>query len=478
MAASAFYETIEDPVSKPWTPHAYQKKAVKFMIQQGAAGLFLDPGLGKTSITLGALKILKRQGMMSAALIIAPLRVAHSVWPAEVTKWTDFKDLKVVVLHGSKKELALKEKADIYVINPEGLDWLLTDNRFRQLGADVLVIDESSKFKHTGTRRFKALRPILSKFRRRYILTGTPAPNGLLDLFGQIFILDLGRSFGPYITKFKRDFFDPTGFGGYTFVPKEGTQERIQDLIKPLVMRLDGEDLLELPEIVYNNIYVDLPPHARKVYEELEEEMITQLESLEIVTAMSAAAASLKCRQVANGGIFLQREVRGALASDRWEDLHNEKVIALADLAEELNGQPLFVAYDFEHDRERIRKHFPKAIIASDYSAKRFVEIEKAWNQGKIEMLCGHPASLGHGLNLQDAGQHVVWHSMTWDLELYDQFIRRVRRQGNQHSQVFVHHILARGTVDLPMLRALRRKGGVQSRLLDALKEIKKARGK
>lgn len=468
------YEPIEDPKAKDWTPHPYQRKAIAFMIQQACAGLFLDPGLGKTSITLAALKILKKKQFMTSALVVAPLRVAHSVWPREVEKWNDFKELKVVVLHGSKKESALKEKADIYVINPEGLEWLLADKgkRLKALGCNVLVIDESSKFKHTGTRRFKLLKPVLGQFRRRYILTGTPAPNGLMDLFGQVFILDMGRSFGPYITKFKRDFFDPTGFGGYTFVPKEGTDERIQELIRPLIMRLDGEDLLTLPEIVYNNIYVDLPTPARKVYDELAEEMIAQLESLEVVTAMSAAAASLKCRQVANGGIFLQQDGQEFTTRRTWENLHAEKTTALADLAEELNGQPLFVAYDFEHDRERIRKHFPHAVIASDYSAKKFVEVEKAWNRGDIQMLAGHPASLGHGLNMQEAGQHVVWHSMTWDLELYDQFIRRVRRQGNQHAQVFVHHILARNTVDIPMLRALRRKGTIQSRLLDALKEI------
>lgn len=468
----------EVPASMTWSPHDYQKKAIKFMIGQGAAALFLDPGLGKTSITLGTLKILKRDKLMSAALIIAPLRVAHSVWPQEVEKWTDFKDMKIVVLHGAKKEKALKEKADIYVINPEGLEWLFTENRFKNLNADILVIDESSKFKHTSTRRFKFLKPMLSKFRRRYILTGTPAPNGLLDLFGQIYILDLGKSLGPYITKFKRDFFDPTGFGGYTLVPKADTEETIYELIKPLVLRLNGEELLELPKLIYNNIYVDLPEAARKVYRELEEEMITVLENLEVVTAQSAAAASLKCRQVANGGLFLQLEHTAAVASDRWKNLHNEKVEALADLQDELNGQSLFVAIDFEHDRERLRKHFPKAIIASDYSPKAFVEVEKSWNRGEISMLIGHPSSLGHGLNLQKGGQHVVWHSLTWDLENYDQFLRRIRRQGSPYDKVFVHHILARGTVDINILRALRRKDSVQNRLLTAMEEIKAARRK
>ena len=474
MITTRAWEIFDEAKPVAWKPHPYQKKAMKFMLAQGAAGLFLDPGLGKTSITLGALKVLKNKGLMNAALIIAPLRVCHSVWPAEVKKWKDFGELKVVVLHGAKKNESLKEKADIYVINPEGLDWLFAANNFKSLGCDVLVIDESSKFKHTGTRRFKALKPFLAKFKRRYILTGTPAPNGLLDLFGQIYILDLGRSFSPYITKFKRDFFDSSGFGGYTFVPKSDTEERIQELLKPLVMRLDGEDLLQLPELVYNNIFVDLPPSARKIYDELAVEMLTVLDSMEVVTAQGAAAASLKCRQVANGGLFLQLDHTPAVNSQRWEDLHTEKIDALRDLAEELNGQPLFVALDFEHDKERIRKHFPKAVIASDYSAKRFAaEIEPAWNRGEIQMLAGHPGSLGHGLNLQEAGQHVVWHSLTWDLELYDQFIRRVRRQGNKHTHVFVHHIMARGTVDLAILRAIKRKGTIQDRLLDALKEVR-----
>lgn len=459
------------PPAISWVPHQYQRNAIKFLIEHGAAGLFLDPGLGKTSITLGAFKILKERKLVERALVVAPLRVCYSVWPKEVEKWADFNGLKVVVLHGGKKELALKEKADIYVINPEGLEWLTTDGRLKSLGVDVLVIDESSKFKHTSTRRFKTLKPHLTKFRRRWILTGTPASNGLMDLFGQVYIMDLGRSFTPYITKFRQMFFDPTGFGGYEWRLKPGAEERIYELLRPMTLRLAAEDYLELPKKVVNNIYVDLPTQVRRIYEELETEMLATLDSMEVVTAMSAAAASIKCRQVANGGIFLQLDHTPAVHSDRWENLHTAKIEATVDLVEELNGQPVLIAYDFEHDKDRLRKAFPKAVFASDYSAKKFMEVEHAWNNGEISNLCGHPMSLGHGLNLQGVGQHVIWHSMFWDLELYDQFIKRILRQGNKNSHVYVHHIMARNTVDEAILRALGRKTGVQNRFLDAMKE-------
>lgn len=462
---------VEEKTAKRWQPHAYQKKAVRHLIERGAAALFLDPGLGKTSITLGAIKILLQQKLMSRALIVAPLRVCYSVWPREVEKWTDFNQLKVVVLHGGDKLEKLSEPADIYLINPEGLDWLTTDKRIDKLGTDVLVIDESSKFKHTNTKRFKALKPHLKKFRRRWILTGTPAPNGLMDLFGQVYIMDLGKSLGSYITHFRINYFDATGFGGYTWVPKRDSAEKIYELLRPMALRLAAEDYLELPELVINNIYVDLPEEARRIYDELEEEMITTLQGSEIITAVTAAAASIKCRQVANGGIFVQHDHAPAVSSDRWRNLHTAKVDAVADLIEELQGQPVLVAYDFEHDKDRLRKGLPGAVFASDYSAKEFVKIEEAWNRGEISILCGHPASLGHGLNLQGAGQHVIWHSMFWDLELYDQFIRRILRQGNKHAHVFCHHIMARNTVDATILRTLDRKDRVQGKFLDAMRE-------
>lgn len=468
--------------SKNWVPHEYQKNAIKFLLEHACAGLFLDPGLGKTSISLGACKVLRSQNMFKGALVVAPLRVCYSVWPKEVDKWSDFSHLKVVVLHGSQKESALNEKADLYVINPEGLEWLFSNGRSKTLfsSVDTLIVDESTRFKHCATRRFKTLKPFLHKFARRWILTGTPAPNGLMDLFGQIYILDMGRSFTPYISKFRQEFFFQTGFGGYTWVPKTDTENRIHELLNPLVLRLEARDYLKLPKLVttpQTDIVVVLPPAARKIYDEMETEMMAVLEGMEIVTAMSAAAASMKCRQIANGGIYRQLDVDPATRSERWQPIHDAKTDALEELFEGLNGQQLLVAYEFNHDLDRIRKRFPKATYAVDYSAKKFPEIEAAWNAGEISMLVAQPQSVGHGLNLQGGNaQHICWYSQIWDLETYDQFILRILRQGNKSSHVFVHHIIAENTVDRAVIRSLRRKAGVQNRLLDSLKEYRKER--
>jgi SNF2 family DNA or RNA helicase len=457
-------------VSRPWMPHAYQRNAVKFLMEHAAAGLFLDPGLGKTSITLAAILMLKRMQLVSRVLVIAPLRVCYSVWPKEVQKWTDFGELRVEILHGDKKDEALAREADIYVINPEGLTWLTS--KFKKLPFDVLVVDESSKFKHINTQRFKLLKPHLRNFRRRYILTGTPAPNGLLDLFGQAYVMDQGAALGPYITHYRNTYFDATGFGGYTWVPRPGAAEMIYDRLRPYVLRLEARDYLELPEQIDNFISVELPPDARKVYDDMERVMLSELTNGEVVTAMGAAAATMKCRQIANGGLYRQLGVRPAVNADRWADLHTAKVEAIQDLVEELNGSPLLIAYDFEHDRERLLAalgdHTPW--IGGGTSPKASAEIERRWNAGEIPVLLGHPQAMGHGLNLQGACGHIAWHSLTWDLELFQQFIQRVLRQGNAHKRVFVHYVLARNTVDEVILKALRSKDRTQSSLLKALK--------
>jgi SNF2 family DNA or RNA helicase len=458
----------------PWEPHPYQKLAIKFLLEHGAAALFLDPGLGKTSITLAAIKILKGQKLLDRALVIAPLRVCYSVWPREVKKWENFNGLKIAVLHGPEKESLLDEEADIYVINPEGLAWLTLENRLKKLRVDTLVVDESSKFKHTSTKRFKMLKPYLPKFRRRWILTGTPAPNGLMDLFGQIYILDLGKCLGGFITAFRNNFFDATGFGGYTWVPRPGSAERIQELLKPLALRLAARDYLELPELVttpQTDIVVQLPDNVRTIYTQMHEDMIARLSEMEVVTAVSAAAASMKCRQISNGGIYKRLDYKPAIHSDGWEDLHDAKTDALEDLYDELQGQPLLVAYEFEMDMERIRKRFPGATFSADYPPKKFTEIEQQWNNGEIPMLVCQPQSVGHGLNLQEGqAMHIVFYSQIWDLEVYQQFIERVLRQGNHQKRVFVYHIICENTVDRIVLRALARKDTIQTALLDSLK--------
>lgn len=481
------------PLSTPWAPHAYQKKAVKFLLEHAASALFLDPGLGKTSIALAAIKLLKQKKVLDRVLLIAPLRVCHSVWPKEVEKWTDFHGLRLQVLHGPRKDEALKTDADIYVINPEGLEWLLDVTktktatgktrvevnlkRWKQLNFDTLIVDELSKFKHIGTNRFKALKLVLHTFRRRWGLTGSPAPNGLLDLFGQCFVLDQGRSLGPYISHYRMKYFLPS-HDGFSWNLREGADQEIYERLSPLALRMAAEDYLEMPVLIENNIKVELPPDVMQLYERLEEDLIARLED-SVIVASNAAVASMKCRQVASGGIYLDQEVQALIklpkSKREWVDLHTAKVDALADLIDELQGSPLLVAYDFAHDLARLQEKLGKEVpyIGGGVSTKRATELEHLWNAGKLPVLLGHPQSIAHGLNLQETGHHVCWHSLTWDYELYDQFIRRVRRQGNKSKRVFCHHIIAKGTIDEVILAAVKSKRRGQNALFEALKKLR-----
>lgn len=431
------------------------------MLTSACAGLFLDPGLGKTSISLAAMKVLKKEKLVSKVLIIAPLRVCYSVWPREIEKWRDFEDLTYTILHGKDKQRNLNKEVDIYLVNPEGLMWLLKQN-FKKLNFDMLIIDESSKFKTWNSQRMKLLRTVLHLFRRRYILTGTPAPNGLMDIFSQIFILDGGAALGKFVTQYRQNYFYPSGFGGYEWKLQPGGEKRIQERIKPLTLRLSAEDHLELPERVINPIYIDLPDDARAVYEDLEKELYTDLLNGELA-ASNAAVASMKCCQIANGGVYDE---------DGFAHLvHMQKAEFIADLVDELQGTPVLVAYEFGHDLDRLRKVLGKDVpyIGGGVSTKRSTMLEKAWNSGELPVLLGQPASIGHGLNLQDAGNHVAWHSLTWNYEYYDQFIRRVLRQGSKHKKVFVHHIIARDTVDEAKIWSLRAKGNTQDSFFKGL---------
>ena len=452
-----------------YDPHAYQRKAIKFGVERACAGFFLDPGLGKTSIMYAVFKILKKAGMVSRALVIAPLRPARSVWPGEASKWDDFAGLKVQVLHGSDKGELLRSKADVDVINPEGLPWLFRQVSKNEWPWQMLIIDESTRFKHTNTQRFKELKPVLDWFRRRYILTGSPAPNGLLDLFGQVFILDLGNAFGRYITNYRMEYFDATGFGGYTWQPKHGAEGRIYKKLAPLVLRMDAADYLKLPPLVNNTVDVELQPDARKVYDTMEELLISAVED-ETVTAANLAAASIKCRQIANGGIYKDDHAG-------WVDIHDAKTEAVAELVEELNGKPALIAYEFKHDLARLRAALGQDVphLGGGATGKQQAAIEAAWNAGKLPVLFAQPQSVAHGLNLQGTGAAVIWHSLTHNLEDYEQLVRRIWRQG-QKERVVVHHIVAKNTVDVAIMRALRSKDRTQRALLSALRDYAKQR--
>jgi SNF2 family DNA or RNA helicase len=438
---------------KTWHPHEYQIRAAQHLLDHRGAGLFLDPGLGKTSVVLAALTKLGVR-----ALIVAPLRVCYSVWPREIEKWADFSHLSIAVLHGPKKELALARNADIDVINPEGLKWLLKQNLSRY---DVLVIDESTKFKHTDTQRFKALKPALASFKRRWILTGTPAPNGLMDLFGQVYLLDQGLRLGRYITHFRRAFFREVKKTTYSdWLPLPGADEDIFSRISDICLRMSAADYLTLPECIYNDIRIDIP---RTEYEAMREEYIVELERGEI-TAANAAAKLVKLRQMANGAVYD--------SARQAQHIHTVKIDALADLIEEQSGQPLLVAVAFQHDVDRIRAQLGKDIpyLGGGLSAQRSDAVVNEWNHGRIPVLLAHPASVGHGVNLQAGGRAVVWFGLDWNLELYEQFNRRVYRQGQTHG-VVIHHLIAANTVDEQILRALQQKDALQTKMLDFLKE-------
>jgi SNF2 family DNA or RNA helicase len=441
------------------------KQAIRFIIKNACAGLFLDPGLGKTSIMYAAFKLLRAAYKIPIKmLVIAPLNPARSTWPNEQQKWSNFADIKVVVLHGPAKAALLQSDADVYVINPEGLGWLFESMKGADWWWDILCVDESTRFKHTDTTRFKTLKPRLEKFGRRYILTGSPAPNGLLDLFGQVFILDLGHALGRFITKYRSTYFDPTGFGGYTWVPREDTPQKIYAKLKPLVLRMSAKDLLELPELIFNRVEVELPPTARKQYDAMEELLLMELEE-GVITAANAAVASGKCRQIANGGIYVDKEgVREAV------HLHEAKIDAVAELVESMQGTPTLVAYEFDHDRARLQKRFPGVpYLGGGVTSKEFKRVEAAWNAGDIPVLLAQPQSVAHGLNLQGTHASIISHSLTWNLEDDEQLIRRIWRQG-QKERVVVHRVVAKDTIDEAILQMLRRKDKTQTALLDALK--------
>lgn len=447
-----------------WHPHGYQIRAAKFLLDRGGAGLWADPGLGKTSVALACIAALHEAGNMQRALIVAPLRPATHTWPKELMKWDDFRHLKMIVLHGKDKDWHITRDADINVINPEGLQWLVR-NAPEPWPWDVLVVDESTKFKSWSAQRTKLLRSVLDRFERRWTLTGTPAPNGLGDVFSQAFIMDGGKALGPYITHFRSRFMVQGGYLGYEWFPREGSWEEVAARLHDLVLRLDAKDWLELPPISYNVIEVELPPAARRLYNELEDQFFLELEQGNIV-AGSAAALGMKLRQCTNGNVY---EESGTSVS-----IHKEKLNALEDLIEELSGAPVLVAVAFRSEVAAICQHLGQKIpyLGGGVNPREADRIIDLWNKGKLPVLLAHPTSVAHGLNLQESGHHICWYGLTWNFEEYDQFIRRVWRQG-QKNRVIVHQIIAEKTMDQSIGAALRHKDRQQTSLMQLVKNYR-----
>lgn len=469
--------------AKRWVPNFLQKRAAPVMVKQGAVGILADPGVGKTSLSLKVYQILRAANQVKAGLVIAPnKRVARNVWPKEAADWPEFSDIKVRVLHGSKKDFEATQPADLYVITVDGMKWLLEKGwKLLPKKPDLMIVDESTKFKRTNTLRFKLMKELMPKFYRRWILTGTPMPKSYMDLFGQIYILDAGAALGRYITHYRMEYFDPLDDQGWAWALKEGAEKRIQKRIQPLVVRLDNADYLNMPQ-VDNVIRVSLDPKARAVYESMEEQLFAELDKSTRVTATNAGAAHNKCCQIANGAVYTREiDYDTMTVGDDYEIVHSEKIEALAELIEELQGSPLLVAYEFTHDAERIvdmlgaAEGLSYAWYSSSVNDKRAAEIEDAWNAGKLDVLLTHPASTGHGLNLQKSNcRNVAFFGIPWDYELYDQLIRRVRRQGNTSRFVRVHHIVATATVDEAKMISLADRGKAQRTFLDAMKAYRR----
>jgi SNF2 family DNA or RNA helicase len=473
-----------------WKPHKYQLKAVKYLVERAAAALLLDPGLGKTSISLAALKLLKNAGLFQGALVVAPRRVAVSVWPQEQQEWEDFHDLSMTVLHGDHKDDRAMVRKDVYVINYEGLAWLIKKGHLQRMLKDkwlnVLIIDELSKVKHIDSGRHKALAAWSHLFAYRWGLTGSPASNGLLDIFGQMFILDFGKALGQFFTHFRWNFFYPTNTDSDypVWLPKPGAKELIYEQLKPIALRMDARKHVKMPELVTVPLRLELDDKTRKVYDAMELEFFSVLDNSDLITAPTAAAAGMKCRQIATGAVYEDRvdPLTGIprTGARKWNWVHDNKIEALKDLVEELQGQPLMIVYQFGHDLARIQKMYPNIpFIGGGVSDKKSLAYETSWNNNEFPLMAVHPQAVGHGLNFQKGGaHHLFFFTPDYDYEVYDQMIRRLMRQGNTAERVFVHMPVTADTVEVAVAGSLRSKRRTQDEFLLALEDYREARRK
>ena len=439
-----------------YVPHKYQKYAQDFIINNSACALLLDMGLGKTVITLTSLWILLFDYFeISKVLVIAPLRVAQDTWSKECEKWDHLKGLKISKVLGSEKErrMALFDKADIYIINRENVEWLCNNYDF---DFDMIVIDELSSFKSSSSKRFKALRKIRPKVKRVVGLTGTPAPNTLMDLWSQINLIDMGQRLGRFISNYRNEFFIPDKRNAqviFSYKPREDAEGEIYKRISDICVSMKVCDYLDMPERIDNIVYVKISEEEKKLYKRLEKDMLLPLEDGEI-DAVNAAALSNKLLQMANGAVYDEMK--------ETKIIHDKKLEALEDLIEAANGKAVLIFYSYKHDKERISKKFKVTEISTSNDISK-------WNEGKIHIAIAHPAATGHGLNLQDGGSTIIWFGLTWSLELYQQANARLWRQG-QKDTVVIHHIVSKGTIDEEVMKALQRKQCGQENLINAVK--------
>ena len=447
-----------------YSPHDYQKYAIRYIEEHPIAAVLLDMGLGKTSITLTALSDLLFDSFeVHRVLVIAPLRVAKVTWGAEIGKWEHLSLLQYAVAVGTEEErlTALKSKADIYIINRENVQWLIEKSGV-PFDFDMVVVDELSSFKNWQSKRFKAFMKVRPKVKRIVGLTGTPSGNGLMDLFAEFKLLDMGERLGRFITQYRTAFFSPDKRNGqiiYSYKALPGAEDAIYDRISDITISMRAADHLKMPELISTQCEVELSEKEREKYDEFKKELVLQLLEHE-VTAANAASLTGKLSQMANGAVYADDE--------SISEIHNKKLDALEDIIEAANGKPVLVAYWFKHDAERICKRLDSLKV--EYARISSPGSIEMWNKGEFAVGLIHPASAGHGLNLQSGGSHLVWFGLTWSLELYQQTNARLWRQGQTSETVVIQHIITKGTVDEQIIKALKSKDTSQSALIDAVK--------
>ena len=448
-----------------YQPHEYQQYATDFIIKNPTAAVFLEMGLGKSVIALTAiLELCLERFEISRVLVIAPLRVARDTWPAEIQKWDHLKNLTYSVAVGTANErrAALRQKTFIHIINRENVQWLIEDSGI-PWQYDMVVIDELSSFKSHQSKRFKSLMKARPGVRRMVGLTGTPSSNGLMDLWSEFRVLDMGKRLGRFITHYREQFFEPdrrNGMQVFSYRPRAGAEREIYRRIGDITISMRSADYLKMPECVMNTVPVKLDSTEYEVYEEMESKMVTELDGVEI-DAVNAAALTGKLCQLANGAIYTP--------DGNTVFFHERKLDALEDLIEGANGKPVLVAYWYKHDLARIQERFK---VRELKSSKDITD----WNAGKIPVAVIHPASAGHGLNLQAGGSTLIWFGLTWSLELYQQTNARLWRQGQQAETVVIHHIITRGTVDEDVMQSLSEKDRSQAALMRAVRARVEAR--
>ena len=441
-----------------YNPHEYQTYATNFILEHPIAAVLLEMGLGKSVITLNAIyELMLNRFEVQKVLVIAPLRVARDTWPAEIEKWEHLDGLTYSVAIGTEAErlAALKRPAHLYLINRENVDWLITKSGV-PFDFDMVVIDELSSFKSHTAKRFKSLLKVRPTVKRMVGLTGTPSSNGLMDLWAGFRVLDMGQRLGRYITHYRNNFFVPDKRNQqmiFSYKPRPGAEDAIYRLISDITISMKSADFLKMPECIINEVPVSFSEKEWSVYQALKEDMVVDLKDEEI-DAVNAAALSGKLLQMANGAVYNEEK--------KVIHIHDRKLDALEDLIEGANGKPVLVAYWYNHDLQRIKNRFSVREIKTSQDIKD-------WNNGEIPVAVIHPASAGHGLNIQFGGSTIIWFGLTWSLELYQQTNARLWRQGQQ-STVVIHHIITKDTIDEDVMKALRKKEKIQSALIDSVK--------